>query len=446
MILCSVIAIILSAVFVNMAVRNTFNKYMLDNQNQRNARIVEYFQEIYKRDRNWNIDSGREIMHEAYMSSYCITLLDSNKKLIWGMNPENLKDTKHSIMMNKDNGVYSSNIFEIKLENKIVGYLEIGQYSPILLSQSDINFQMSINKSIIISVILAIIVSIIISIIISKQFSKPIKAFSDISVKLSKGDYSVSINDKSSIIEINKLMNSINVLRDKLQMQDKIRKRLVSDISHEIRTPLNILQNNIEAMIDGIFPVSEERLNYLNDEVIRFSKLLNNLNTLNEFEDEKIDLKFSIINLSKLINSISKEFYIDLNKKNLKIHFQFNRLKSFCIVGDRDKIKQVFINIISNAIKFSKSHGNIWINIYEKREKILVTIKDDGIGIKEEDLPYIFERLYRGDKSRNEIKGSGIGLTIVKRILLLHSAEITVESTVNKETEFKLIFNKVNIQ
>ncbi len=184
---CSVIAILLSALFVNLAVNGTFNKYVSDNQKQRNDRIVQYFQDVYKRDKKWTSNSGEEIMHEAYMSNYCLTLLNDKKQVIWGMNPNDINEKSHLMMQQSSNsGVYRSNDFSIKLGGKIVGYVNIGQYSPILLSQQDINFKISINRSIIISVLLTITIVVIISIFISKQFSNPIKSVSDTSVETIK--------------------------------------------------------------------------------------------------------------------------------------------------------------------------------------------------------------------------------------------------------------------
>lgn len=444
-IFCSIISVILLALYVKFTVNSTFNKYMMDTQKSRNNRIVDYFQQVYKTDKKWTINSGEEIMHEAYMSNYCLTLLDSNKNTIWGMDSNDIKEKSHKMMQNVYNnkGIYTSNSFKIKYNGKIVGYVVIGQYSPILLTQQDIDFKMSINRDIIISVIAAIIIAVIISIIISKQFSSPIKSVSDTSVKLSRGMYDSTSNVKTNIKELNNLTKSINALGKILKEQELLRKRLVSDISHEIRTPLNILQNNLEAMIDGIFPVTEERLNYLNQEVIRFGKLLNNLNILKQFEDEKSDLNMmEIISLDKLVTSISSKLSIDFKEKNINFSLNIEKNKKFEILGNEDELKQVFINLFSNAIKFTPSGGSVWVDLYTNASKIIVKIRDNGIGIKKEDLPYIFERLYRADKSRRKTEGNGIGLTIVKKILTLHSAAIDVKSTFGKGTSFILYFNK----
>lgn len=443
---CSIGAILLITAFVNATINNKFNQYMLDIQDKREERIVSYFQEIYKRDGKWSNNSGSELMHEAYMGNYCLTLLDSNKKPIWGMNPNDIKNTSHlKSMIANDRGIYTSKRFKIVVNENLVGYVDIGQYSSILLSEEDVNFKTSINKSIIISGLVTLIIIIILSLYFSKQFSSPIKEVANMSVKLSEGNFNAISNTQSNIEELENLRRSVNILAEKLKYQDMLRKRLVSDISHEIRTPLNILQNNLEAMIDGVFPVTEERLNYLNEEVIRFGRLLNNLNTLKEFESESIKLNFERVHLNQLISEICEDFYMAAENKDIKLHYDIESNKNYDITGDKDKLKQVFINLISNALKFTEEHGEVWVNLYTDNKHIIVEVKDNGIGIKREDLAFIFERLYRGDKSRNEIEGSGIGLTIVKNIVQLHSASINVESEEGKGTTFKISFNKSNI-
>jgi signal transduction histidine kinase len=440
-VICSISAILLVTLFVNITIGNKFNQYMTDNQAKTYERIVSYFEEIYKREGKWTKNSGIELMHDAYMGNYCLTLLDDKKKYIWGMDPNSIKNNFNvNAMPRGDNGVYKSKIFEIKVDDEIVGFVDIGQYSSILLSQEDINFKKSINESIIASGIITLIIFIVVSLYLSKQFSRPIKDVVNMSINLSKGNFDAKSNIKSNIEELEYLRESVNTLAEKLKNQDILRKRLVSDISHEIRTPLNILQNNLEAMIDGLFPATNDRLNYLNEEVIRFGKLLNNLNTLKEFESESIKLNFETILLDKLIIDICNDFCFSAENKNIKLYCNIDPDKNYDITGDRDKLKQVFINLISNAIKFTEKYGVIIINIYAKNERTIVEINDNGIGIKKEDLPFIFERLYRGDRSRHQFEGNGIGLTIAKNILDLHNAEIEVKSEEGRGTTFKIRF------
>ncbi|OOM78037.1 HAMP domain-containing sensor histidine kinase [Clostridium sp. BL-8] len=442
---CSVVAVILSALLVNMTITSTFNSYMKNIQTQRNTRLVEYFQQVYKSDGKWTASSGEEMMHEAYMSNYCLTLLDENQKVVWEMNHEDIKYKNYMTLNGKEEtGVYNTNTFNIDVDGKTVGYIIVGQYSPVLFSQEDISFKTQINKSIVFSGILTLAIVAVISLILSKQFSKPIKAVSKTSVSLSKGNYDSRSNVKSDIEEIRNLTESINSLGDKLNSQDLLRKRLISDISHEIRTPLNVLQNNLEAMIDGVIPVTNEKLNNLNDEVIRFGKLLNNLNALKQIESDEIVLKLGLVDIGELVNNVISDFSIAADEKNVKLLINKEARINYTVLGDYDKLKQVFINLISNGIKFTNSSGTVWINISSNADSVIIEIKDNGIGIKKEDLPYVFERMYRGDKSRHKIEGSGIGLTLVKKILTLHSATIDVESRENKGTTFTVCINKNN--
>lgn len=418
---------------------------MIDIQNKRYERIVSYFEEAYKREGKWSADTGVELMHEANMGNYCLTLLDSSNQAVWGMDPADLITQIHiGEMSGHDSGVYTTKTFEIRVDGTIVGFVDIGQYSSVLLSEEDLTFKSSINKSIIISGFLTLMVIVSLSLYFSRQFSTPIREVAKMSVSLSQGNFDTVSNVKSNIKELEDLRKSVNILAGKLKYQDTLRKTLVSDITHEIRTPLNVLQNNLEAMMDEVVPVSKEGLHYLNEEVIRFGKLINDLNLLKEFELESVKLIYETIHLDRLLTDLSNDYFKAADYKNITFEYEIAADEQYKIIGDKDKIKQVLINLLSNAIKFTDTNGKVGIKLYKDKHHIVVEVIDTGIGIKEEDLPFIFERLYRGDKSRNQIEGNGIGLTIVKNILELHNAMIEVESMEGIGTKVKVYFNTTN--
>jgi len=415
---------------------------MIDIQNKRYDRIVSYFEEAYKREGKWTSKTGIELMHEAYMGNYCLTLLDSSKQVVWGMDPDELITQIHfGEMSGHESGIYSTKTFEIKVEGKVVGFVDIGQYSSVLLSEEDLTFKSSINKSIIVSGALALIIIISLSLYFSKQFSTPIREVAKMSVSLSQGNFNTESSIKSNIVELEDLRKSVNILAGKLKYQESIRKRLVSDITHEIRTPLNVLQNNLEAMIDGISPVTKEGLNYLNEEVIRFGKLINDLNLLKKFESESIKLNYEPIFLDQFISEICKDFFLGAENKKITIEYEILP-DEYQVIADKDKMKQVIINILSNSLKFTEVNGKILVKLYKEKKKIIIEVIDNGIGIKQEDLPFIYERLYRGDISRNQFEGNGIGLTIVKNILELHNAMIQVESEDGIGTTVRIYLNE----
>ncbi|CDI48930.1 sensory transduction histidine kinase [Clostridium tetani 12124569] len=148
--ICSIFGLIISFALINLNVNKSFNNYMEDMQNKRDKRIIEYFSQVYKRDGNWTEESGEELIHEAYMNNYCLSLMNTDKKIVWMMNPDRIKQKGHmmNMMQNKNKGIYTSKTYKIKTGEKIVGYVAIGQYSSILLSEEDERFINSLNNSI----------------------------------------------------------------------------------------------------------------------------------------------------------------------------------------------------------------------------------------------------------------------------------------------------------
>ncbi|MDT8716009.1 HAMP domain-containing histidine kinase [Clostridium sp. 19966] len=441
MLSCVTLALILVFILVNVAVKERFNTYIKENQAKRDERIVNYLRDIYVKNGKWDENTGLEVEHEAYMGNFCVTLLDASRSTIWGMNPKDILKDINSMKKahGAEEGIYESKEYPIKYNNVIVGYVQIGQYSSIILTAEDKSFETAINRSIIISTFVSLVITFIIAMYLVKQFSTPIKEMANKSVKLARGEFVEDKSERISIIEINNLKNSMDTLSRKLNHISLIRKRLVSEISHELRTPLNVLQNNLEAMIDDIIPISKNKLIDLNNEVIRFGNLVNDLNMLKEFEIESIKLDMTEFSIGKLTQEVMDEFRGIMQKNNLKLLYE-NQCEEDYIVGDRKKIKQVLINVMSNAVKFNRSEGSIEVKVIGDNKTVAVEFKDTGIGISKEEIPHIFDYLYRGDKSKGKIQGKGIGLSLVKDILELHSAKIEVESEENAGSKFIITF------
>ena len=290
-------------------------------------------------------------------------------------------------------------------------------------------------KNLIIGIsLLMIIVVIAVSVFLSQKISKPIIVVSKMTDFIKMGGYDQKLEYESSIVEIDNLINSINELSRELYKMENMRKNLTSDISHELRTPLTSIQTHLEAMIDGIWETSKERLNSVNEEVIRLSNLVNQLKNLAKFDSYEDKLNLKNENLTQLIKNIiynNESYALD---KNIRIKYELEDVNANI---DKEKISQVIINLISNAIRYTNLNGEILIKLYKKSDFIKIIVKDNGIGIPEESLDYIFERFYRVDKSRcRNTGGTGVGLTICKSIVDLHKGKIEVKSKLNEGSEF----------
>ena len=357
---------------------------------------------------------------------------------------------------------------KLNLNRKLIFYLALVMISVIIVMSLSINFMVEnkfltyiskINKeslerynitylkdlfikdirNMIIGIsLLMIIVVISISIFISQKISKPIIVVSKMTDSLKRGGYDQTLEYESSIVEIDNLVNSINDLSKELYNMEKLRKRLTSDISHELRTPLTSIQTHLEAMIDGIWEPTEERLISVNEEVIRISHLVDELKNLAKYDSDKNKLNISEVDLEQLIKNIIYNNESFALEKNIKIEYNLEKIKAHI---DKEKISQVIVNLISNAIRYTNCNcerlGKIIIRLYKEENLIKISVKDNGIGIPKKSLDYIFERFYRVDKSRNrKTGGTGVGLTICKSIIDLHNGNIEVKSEVNKGSEF----------
>ena len=192
----------------------------------------------------------------------------------------------------------------------------------------------------------------------------------------------------------------------------------------------------MEAMIDGVWEPNKERLSSCHEEILRINRLVGDLEKLSKYEGENLILNKSAFDIKELVMTISNNFETDFKNKAIKFSISS---ESLFLKADRDKISQVFVNLLSNAVKYTPPGGNISITTYKDLDDNCIKIKftDTGYGISLEDLPYIFERFYRADKSRNRMTGgSGIGLAIAKAIIDAHEGGISVTSEIDKGTEF----------
>lgn len=230
---------------------------------------------------------------------------------------------------------------------------------------NDVDFLKEINQVITFIGILMILITIFIAILIANNISKPIEVVSNMTNLMGDGGYYNKIDYQSNIYEIDNLIVSINNLASKLEEQENLRKRLTTDISHELRTPLTNVQTHLEAMIAGIWEPNTERLNSVNEEVIRLTNLVNQLKNLAKFDSEKSKLNLTKINIEKLIKNIVYNNQGCALEKNINIVFNLENVNTYL---DKDKISQVIVNLLSNAIRYTNAGGNIYICIQRKRK------------------------------------------------------------------------------
>ncbi len=234
---------------------------------------------------------------------------------------------------------------------------------------------------------------------------------------------------------------------DVLNERENYRRDFLGNISHELKTPLFSVQGYLLTLIEGGVEdesIRDKYLNRINKSVDRLIYLVKDLDMIAELERGRINIEFTTFNLTALVQDVIDLLEIKAEKNNIRLSLNYPIHQPIKVVGDIQKIQQVLINLIVNAINYSNPNTEVVIDFDDFDDKIQVSIKDQGVGIKQEDLDRVFERFYRVDKSRNRNNGgSGLGLAIVKHILEAHKQKIYVSSKVGKGSTFSFYLQKV---
>ncbi len=227
---------------------------------------------------------------------------------------------------------------------------------------------------------------------------------------------------------------------DLLNQQEKYRREFLSNISHELKTPLFAIQGYIEALQDGAINEPELSAKFLEKasrNADRLAFFIKDLDAISKLESGEVPIHYEKFDLAELIREVIDSLELKAKKYNISLQFKEKYNDATWVNADREKIRQVLVNLIDNSFKYGRNQGTTSIKTFELHDQILVEITDDGIGIEEKYLPRLFERFYRTDKSRSrDIGGSGLGLAIVKHILEAHEQTITVRSTENIGSTF----------
>ncbi len=238
----------------------------------------------------------------------------------------------------------------------------------------------------------------------------------------------------SEIPEIDQLARSFNRMAESLQDVEQRRRELVSDLSHELRTPITVMRGYLEELATGQIEATPEVYLKLVQETRRLERLINDLQELSKAEAGYLPIRLEAIDIRPLLEKLVERFADQLLETTLKLECAENLPK---VIGDRDRVEQILVNLIGNAIKYTET-GQITVRAWVIFPHLQIAVEDTGVGITAEDLPHVFERFWRAEKSRNQhTGGTGIGLAITKRLVELQRGQIEVESQVGIGSTFR---------
>ena len=329
-----------------------------------------------------------------------------------------------SYMMGQETGMMGSGM---------MGQGQGAMHGPSQMQQRTLD---RINQAVIIGGGVALMAALVVGFVIFRAVTHPIAQLSHAAHSLARGDLTARVAAAGSD-ELGELGATFNVMADSLQKAEGLRRDMTADIAHELRTPLAVMRGNLEAMLDGVYPPDAEHLQPVLNQVHLLTRLVEDLRTLALAEANQLPLNQRPTELQQLIESTLVSFQAQAGAQ--RVTLSAAPLEPLpAIEVDPDRVQQTIGILIANALRHTPADGSITVTLRRDATQAIIEVADTGAGIAPADLPHIFERFYRADKSRSrESGGSGLGLAIAKSIVRAHGGTISATSEVGRGTSVR---------
>lgn len=343
-------------------------------------------------------------------------------------------DAQHQPVVASGPGVVTASDTErhpIDVRGQTVGTLLI-RFNTHGIDASARHLQVSLLLAVLAAAGLACVLALAVAAIASRRLTQPLARLIETVRAIGSGDRSARVGRVDAAGEIRELTSSFDAMADDLARQEQLRRDLVADVAHELRTPVAVLQASCEAMIDGVTPATHEQLSSLYEEVLRLARLVGDLQVLAAADAAALQLNVSATDLATLtaaaIDSMTSRFEA--------AHISVKRnLQPATVLGDPDRLRQVVLNLLTNAVKFTPAGGHAEVALHAEDGSVVLSVSDSGVGIDEASLPLVFNRFWRGPNAAG-VTGTGIGLAIVAGLVRAHDGTVSVSSRPGAGTTF----------
>ncbi len=436
------VTVSLISVFSNWFINREFEEYVTRQEKARSASIVSDLTHQYNdSDGSWDRNFLHTIGMYSLYDGYILKIYGADGKLLW--DAENHDMSLCGQIMNeisermadaKKAGGFVTNTHSILRDRETLGAVAITYYGPFFFTENDYRFINTLNTVLLVIGFLSAALAVIAGGLLARRISRPISKTAYIASQIAQGNYDIRFEGTPNTRELGDMVFAINHLAEALSEQEALRKRLTSDVAHELRTPLSAVGSHLEAMLDGLWEPTTERLRSCHEEIRRLGNLVADLERLAKIEDGNLKLQRTRTDLFEVAQKAVNNLAPKALEKNLSVSLSGGPLHAD---ADLERMVQVVMNLLSNAISYTPPNGHIRVEVSGDGQGGQITVEDDGIGIPENELPFIFERFYRTDKSRNrKTGGTGIGLTIAKSIVEAHGGKLSAESTLGAGSRF----------
>lgn len=442
----SLIGILALSVFIQYGFESSFKSYLDHNREKKIERVIGEIQKEYKQNGTFSSTLVNEYIHEFAMTDQLyFQIFDQMDHL--QMDSSRIRGMMNSLGLTEPvtNGeAWQTKPYTLKVNNKIIGKL-VAIYPEGLIAD-EYTFLQTIQLYIYASVCLTILLAIVFSMIFSKKLTSGLKKLSFATKELRQHNLDIRIPLSGLPSEVKELAISFNKLAESLAKEEMLRKQFTGDLAHELRTPLATLRSQIEAFQDRVWEPTPQRLAQCHEELMRLVRFVNEMEKLLAAENPQMKLEKVDLEAGAVLTALWEMFQPLCKQKGVDLILQ-EPLQEEWFQADKDRLVQILTNVLNNALKYTPEGKSVTLSVLSEQDDYVgFMIEDEGPGISEDDIPHIFERFYRGDKSRDRKTGGvGIGLSIVKALMDAHNGVIKVKSKLSKGTSMILWFPKEEV-
>ncbi len=415
---------------IDYMVKETFGAYLEKRIKAEQQEIINSLPSAYSILGGWDTERILSLAEKAVGKGMTIVIRDEQGIYVAGTvgSGMGMMGQRRGQMMGvRANPYITADVLPITVDDVVVGTAEVA-YQNIYLTDADTEFLLKFNRFLVYSGLALAALSILMAIAFADSISRPIIKVLDMAGRLGKGNYKDKIEAASSTREIAQLYEGMNTLADEMSGQEALRRRMAGDISHEIKTPLTIMKAHLEAMADGVVPLERENLAASLSELDRLSEMTSMLDKITRIESGIEALAIGSCEIKELVKTASEAMKPLFEAKGISFSTNLEDSERQMLL-DCEKIRRALDNLLMNAMKYTEAGGSVDVALEYSESETAILVTDTGMGIDAKDLPFIFDRLYRADKSRDrKTGGAGIGLSLAKSIVEAHGGKLSVES------------------
>lgn len=410
----------LTAILVNLQFERRFTGYLEEQRHVRQADLTSALAESYRRMGGWDPGDLDRLAPLALMDGGTLRLVDGSGRTVWEASPSDMALSHMHREMMGGGPLGPEQLLSIEADGEPVGTAIARLPEPGVLP-ADAAFRSSVNRALVLGGIVAALAALGLGAVLARRATAPARELTEAARAFTAGDRDRRV-DVGSDDEMGEMARSFNLMADRIDEEDRLRRSFAADVAHELRTPLAILRSQIEAIQDGVVEPTSLAMASLHEEALRLGRLVADLETLASAEAAGFALERRRVDLAPLLADTAHDFAGPFESAGVSLE---TRLRPVEVHADATRIRQVATNLLSNALKFTPSGGSVVLELDGDDAGVWIRVRDTGPGIPPDELPRVFERFFRGRSGR--ARGSGIGLTVARELVLAHGGEIAAE-------------------